>query len=92
MLLALGLVQFNPVTTIQAKEIGEKNEQQIAACNAVIGGNTPDDYTDVLGNRSVFRGGQAKSALQNEKAPLDYDPNEVYPLNCEVYPLNWTIQ
>ena len=76
MLLALGLVQFHPVTTIQAKEIGEKNESQKAGCEAVISGSAPAGYTDVLDNGSVFRGGQAKSGVQSEEDYLDDDPND----------------
>lgn len=52
-------------TLAYAKDIGKKNEQACKECEAVRAGTAPAGYTDVLGNKAVYRGGTARSGLQN---------------------------
>ena len=49
--------------TVNAKEIGKKNETQKETCKAVADGTEPDGYTD-LGNGAVYRGGDSLSQWQ----------------------------
>ena len=60
-----------------AKVIGNKNETQKQVCDNVAFGTTPAGYTDVLGNRSVYRGGNAKSGVtEGGKHYIDDDPDD----------------
>lgn len=62
------------VDEVYAKEIGKKNEQACDECKAVNKGTAPAGYTDVLGNKAVYRGGTATSGLQTGQS-FDTDPD-----------------
>lgn len=87
LVLIVGLLHSNVVTTVFAKEIGNKNEEKQKECVAIINGDTPKDasgnqYEDVLGNGSVYKGGNAKSAVIEPGGDpgvtnvLDNDPDD----------------
>lgn len=85
MLLALGMSSTSFVSgnyTVYAKEIGKKNEKKQEDCEVILSGLTPkdssgEDYEDILGNGSVYRGGNARSGVtEGGKHYLDNDPND----------------
>lgn len=65
-----------------AKEIGKKNEQACDHCEKVSKGETPKDSSDKpyekLANGAVYRGGNARSVVSENKTDyeLDNDPND----------------
>lgn len=58
-----------------AKNKGVKNEAQKQACDAIVQSKTPAGYSDELGDGSVFRGGNTRTA-QGASNPLDDDIND----------------
>lgn len=69
--LALSLTAFSSAF---AKERGEKNRQ---ACDNCMGmSRAPQGYEDLLGDGSVYRGGNSKSELQSGGGELDNDAND----------------
>lgn len=88
-------------TLAYAKEIGQKNQAAKQYCEAVLANNAPAGYTSVLGDASVFRGGDSLSRWDNQNgwwngAYLDHDSNDfAKPLPygntyIDTSKLNWT--
>ena len=57
--------------TVNAKEIGLKNEEQQKACLAVSQSNAPEGYSSVLGDTSVYRGGDSYSKTASFELDTD---------------------
>ena len=62
-------------TEVYAKPVSEKNESQKQGCENVSNGEAPSGYTDEIGDGSVYRGGNTRSAT-GKNYILDSDIND----------------